>query len=197
LRSLVLHRRGGDFEDDTRRPRTRRSPGPTTPAPAPTGGSIGDRRPKIRPLVCAATPEDLIAARGLALLRLTLSASSDVEHISAKDVGLPPWDLPSLELLQAAVPESPDNTRYTATGVDENDRGARPEATAGQGQGDATTVEMPTHIAKIESNAKSSTLEFLVELWVRGSQRPEPFLDRLLIGGFISVGYYSLIVFCP
>jgi hypothetical protein len=181
----VWPRRVGDCDDDVRRPRPRRSPGPT-PVPAPSGGSIGDRRPKIRPLVCAATPEDLIAARGLALLRLTVSASVGTEEISAKDVGLPPWALPSVEILQAAVPDSPRKTSgYAVAGAEPEPemKTGREDMSSVSPAGDAT-VDISNRVADlVESDSKNSTLEFHAELWVRGSQRPEPFLDRLLSGG--------------
>jgi hypothetical protein len=185
-----LSRRVGDCDDDVRRPRSRRSPGPI-PVPVPSGGSIGDRRPKIRPLVCAATPEDLIAARGLALLRLTLIASGGAEEILARDVGLPPWDLPSLEILSATVSDSPRKTSGHSVAGSEQDRGSGPDMKTGQDDicsgspAGGSAVEIFNHVTDlVPSTAKSSTLEFRAELWVRGSQRPEPFLDRLLSGGF-------------
>ena len=198
-------RRVGDCDDDLRRTRTRRSPG--APVPVTSSGSVSDRRPKIRPLVCAATPEDLIAARGLALLRLTLTASGGAEEILAKDVGLPPWDLPTLEIVQGSVSDSPRKTSgYSMAGA-EHESGGVPDIKTGQEEiyaglpAGGASVDVTNHVADlVASNTTSPTLEFCAELWVRGSQRPEPFLDRLLSGEFIllcscQLPFMSVIVF--
>jgi hypothetical protein len=178
-----VSRRTSDVDDEARRGRQRRSPGPLpSPAIASNVGGI-DRRLKPRVLVGTAAPEDLRAARGLALLRLTPvkvpGAGSPVR--SASDVGAPPWDLPSLKAMPSEVYGTIiSNESYCESSISGHAGKNSPlnSETAGEDiiSGNSSNLDGGSDCAP------ESVLEFCAELWIRGPQRPDPFLDKLLAG---------------
>ena len=173
----IVFRRMGEVDEEARRARTRRSPGPL-PGTALSGNSGADRRLKPRALVGSASPEDLIAARGIALLRLTpvTVPAVGLNAKLAKDVGIPPWELPSLKVISSDTCGISDENTANA------DSQCQPGAELLSGLETDGDEKNKAEIYIQENHESESVLEFSAELWVRGQQRPDPFLDKVLAG---------------
>ena len=135
-----------------------------------------------------ATPEDLIAARGVALLRLTpVAFPKDNAHSkTARDVGQPPWDLPFLRVLPLNQVHVCNYDKCFGTnqlsGVEVMSSAGLPAECKVPEEADLT--QKVNSLESAPSCQLEGCFEFRAELWVRGQQRPEPFLERLVAGVF-------------
>ena len=180
----MVCRRVNEIDDDTRRNRARRSPASFTSSSTSTNSSSNDRRQKARSFTGNATPEDLIAARGVALLRLSLVASPAAGTTkTARDLGMPPWDLPwmSDQLNSCTFDKLQSNSPHAGSELG-SPVGFPANKENEDTPGSMTSPSENEFYCESPSSKFDMLLEFQADLWVRGQQRTDPFLERLLTG---------------